>query len=69
MIQSNYPMKKHIYVAPMVENISVKTYGLLDSLSMAVSDTPAWGGGDAKRGSFDDDTEQQDGWKSYSPWE
>lgn len=40
------------YVKPQMEILVVEAHGVLDSLSMKVSDDPATGGGDAKNASF-----------------
>lgn len=47
------------YEAPMSELILMKTEGLLEGLSMGISDKPAPGGGDAKKFDFFDDAAQE----------
>lgn len=49
--------------------IEVRSHGLLDSLSMAVSDTPAWGGGDAKQFTFDEEAESSSAVRDFNAWE
>ncbi len=57
---------KQRYVKPTLEVVSC-AHALLDSLSMAISDTPAPGGGDAKKAVMDDD--DQWGKVNYHLWE
>lgn len=59
---------KTMYICPELETVEVKSYGLLDSLSMGVSDDPAFGGGDAKGTSIFDGPEDESGVTDFSDW-
>lgn len=60
---------KKNYVHPEIEVVEVWSHGLLDSLSMGISDTPAWGGGDAKQFTFDEETESSSAVRDFNAWE